>query len=133
MLPSRISDGARSAFLPKKRDPAPGQTAAASRPSSPPKHEMYCCPLWELIGDCLWLQLHLPQGLWTTRGILNPTQLIEQCCPLKPSPTHPIHHQDLHALIKAFTMGSPSFASHRGTKRDRLDPRTTTLPESLKP
>ena len=55
------------------------------------------------------------------KGNPYPTQLIERCCTFKLSPTQPIHQHDLHTLIKAFTMGSPSFPSHWMKKWDYLD------------
>lgn len=55
------------------------------------------------------------------RGNPHPTQLIEQHCIFMLSPTQSIHQRDLHTLIKAFTMGSPSLLPHWMEKPDYLD------------
>lgn len=117
-------------LLSQRRQTSAWPAGVASRPSSP-KHRVDCFLLWELTRDCLWLQLHLPPGLWPARGTLSPTQLIEQCCTFKLSSTQPIRQHDMRTLIKAFAMGPPSFPAQRMKKRDYLDLRTAARAESL--
>ena len=61
------------------------------------------------------------------KGNPHPTQLIEQHSIFMLSPTQPIHQCDLHTLIKAFTMGSPSLFPHWMEKPDYLD--SSRVPE----
>lgn len=53
----------------------------------------------------------MPPGLWTARGTLDPTQLIEQCCTSNPSTGYAHMNPGIYN-------GPPSLPAQRGKKRD---------------